>query len=158
MATVRWGRADLEAVPSVPKVRWGRSDFEGVATVVPKVRWGRADFDGVAAVVLNPIPNQTVEPGTVVTLTTAISSGQTADAWTWRIISGTGTLIGTGGTRTVIAPSGMPPLGATLVVGVTATASGVTSPEQTVTITALPQLSWAWVSGAWVGNRPPVAV
>lgn len=158
MAVVRWGRADFEEVPSAPKVRWGRADFEGTAVVVPKVRWGRADFEGVAAVLIAPIPNQSnVEPETLITVTTSVTSGHTADSWTWRRISGpTVTLTGTGGTRTFYAPSGM--TGTTLVLGVTATAGGVTSPEQTVTVTTLPQVSWHYSAGTWVGNRPVVTI
>lgn len=158
MATVRWGRADFEGTVA-NHVRWGRADFEGTAPASTKVRWGRADFDGVAAVVLAPLTDLTVEPESFVTLTTTVTSGQTADAWTWRRISGPAvTLTGTGGTRTLYAPSAMPPSGATVVIGVTATASGITSPERTVTVTARPQLSWQWQSGAWYGRRPAIAL
>ncbi|HEY8790356.1 MAG TPA: hypothetical protein VIM10_14640 [Actinopolymorphaceae bacterium] len=45
----------------------------------------------------------------------------------------------------------MPP-GTSVVIGVTATKSGITSPEQRVTITVLPQLRWSGVPGGqWAG-------
>lgn len=156
MAVVRRYRTDVDGTVGV-KVRRYRTDVDGTALTVPKVRIYRTDVDGTAAVLLAPIANQTVEPETVVTVSTSITTGQTADSWTWRRISGaTVTLTGTGGTRTLRAPSGMPPTGASVTLGVTATSGGVTSPEQVTTVTGLPQLEWYWTGTQWVGKPPRV--
>lgn len=158
MAKLRWGRHALEVLPGV-KLRWSRHTLEGTASTGSKLRWGRHALEGTAGVFVNSIAAQTVEPETTVTLTASLAGGGTPDSWTWRRVSGPAvTLVGTGATRQFIAPSGMPPAGATVVVGVIATVAGTSSAEATVMITVLPQLRWQYEGGAWVGARRAVAL
>lgn len=160
MAVVRWGRSAFEAGPTIPKVRWGRSAFEGTAPTTPKARWGRSALEGTASVVVAPLTGVTDRlPGTSVSFTAALASAGTADLWTWRQVSGPAvSLIGSGASRTFLAPSVMPPDGATVVLGVRATVSGTLSPEVTVSTTVLPQRFWILQAGQWVGKRPRVPV
>lgn len=158
---VRWGRSELNGTVAAggSKVRWGRSEVAGTANTIGKVRWGRSELGGGGAVVINALNPQTVEPETVVSLTAVLSGGGTADSYTWRRVSGPAVaFIGTGATITFLAPSGMPPGGASVVVGVTATSGGTVSAERTVTITVLPQLRWQLSGTSWVGKRPIVKV
>jgi hypothetical protein len=154
MTKALWARNALEAVPSNPKVRWGRSGLEGSVPLVPKVRWGRSAVTGAAAVVVAALPDQTVEPESTVTIAASLLGGGAADSWTFRRVSGPSIgIAGTGASRTFTAPSAMPPAGATVVIGVTATLDGVTSPERTCTITVLPQVSWVWNGTTFVGAK-----
>lgn len=158
MTKVLWARNAVEIVPANPRVRWGRSGLEGSAPVVAKVRWGRSAMSGAAAVIVAALPDQTVEPETTVTIAASLVGGSVADSWTFRPVPGAGRttaigLSGSGATRTFTAPSAMPPAGATVVIGVTATLDGVTSPERTCTITVLPQVSWVWNGTEFVGAR-----
>lgn len=158
MTKTLWSRNALEAVPSNPKVRWGRSGLEGSVPLVPKVRWGRSAVTGAAAVVVAALPDQTVEPESTVTVAASLLGGGAADSWSFRPVPGSGRttaigLSGSGATRTFTAPSAMPPAGATVVIGVTATLDGVTSPERTCTITVLPQVSWVWNGTTFVGAK-----
>lgn len=158
MTKVRWARNAVEVVPAKPRVRWGRSGLEGSVPVVPKVRWARSAMAGAAAVVVAALPDQTVEPETTVTIAASLLGGGAADSWAFRPVPGSGRttaigLSGSGAARTFTAPSAMPPAGATVVIGVTATLDGVTSPERTCTITVLPQVSWVWNGTTFVGAK-----
>jgi hypothetical protein len=100
-----------------------------------------------------PPTTTTIGPGESVVLGATLASGETADTWTWRQISGTtATLTGTGATRTLIGPSSPTPT-APIVLGIRATVGGASSPEVTVQITLLPQLSWVCGPSGWVGRR-----
>ena len=158
MSTARIFRAALEYVPPAPKARLYRAELSGTAIIipdVPKVRLYRAELSGTAAVLVAPLTGQTVEPLSTVTLTAVLLSAGPADSWTWRRISGPSVGIeGTGATRTFVAPATMD--GTEVVIGVTATKDGVTSNERTVTIAALPQLSWIWDGTAW--QAAPISV
>jgi len=155
MVTLRTGRAGLTL--DAAKLRVGRAGLTGTGSSIPKLRVGRAGLTGTAAVMVNPITPQTVEPEITVTVTATLS-GAGSPTWTWRVVSGIPVSFGgSGATRTFVSPSVMPPGGST-VIGVTATVGGTTSPEQTVTITYLPQTSW-WYDGAqWQGRRPPITL
>ena len=145
MTTIRWGRALTEPEPAVPKIRWGRVLSDGTAPAAnPKIRWGRVASDGVASVTVAAIASIVdIEPGTLVTITASLVGGGAADSWTWRPISGPSVgITGTGETVTVVAPSHLD--GCTVVIGVRATKDGTVSPERSITLTVLPQLSWRW--------------
>lgn len=110
------------------------------------------------SVKINAIADQSVEPGSSVTVTAVLSDASTADSYTWRQISGPAiTLSGTGNSRTFTAPHAMPPAGATVVLGVTATKSGVTSNETIANVVALPQVSWVWNGTAWEGSPTTIS-
>lgn len=153
MSLARLGRALLTSPTPAPKARIGRATLSGTVLVTPKARIGRASISGTAAVIVTPPDPLTLGPGQAVALTAVLASGGAADTWTWRRISGPAiAMAGTGATRTVTAPSVMPP-GASIVLGVTATVGGVTSAEKTVPLTVLPQLSWSISPTGWVGAR-----
>jgi hypothetical protein len=114
------------------------------------VRWGRTLVSGTAAVVVNPIPDQTnLEPESTVTITASLLGGGTADSWVWRVVSGPAvTIVGTGPSVTIAAPSDMS--GASVVIGVKATVGVLQSAEVTTTITSLPQTDWWWSGTDWL--------
>lgn len=159
MARVRLGGVTLADPPVAPRVRLGGVALSGAEPVVARVRLGGVALSGAPAVVVAPMAERIAGPGELVTITPELASGGTADSWTWRRISGpTVTLLtAPGGGRAVTAPSVMPSSptasgpAATIVLGAIATVGGVTSPERTVSIAILPQLSWAWSGSAWVG-------
>jgi hypothetical protein len=135
----------------VTTVRWGRAEMTG--TLAAKVRWGRAEMAGTADTVVLPFTPVTCEAEEIVPLAAVLSSGGTADVYTWRRVSGPAVVIsGSGASVTVKAPSAMPP-GAVVVIGVTATKDSVASSERTVTLTVYPQLEWSRVypATAWTG-------
>lgn len=155
MVTVRVGSVALKQSAD-PKVRVGRIALTGTVPSSPKVRVGRVALTGTANISIAPFAPVTAEPESTVTLTATLTEGGVADSYTWRRVSGPAvTFVGSGDTRAFAAPSAMPP-GAEVVIGVTATVGGVTSPERTVTVTVLPQLRWNYQAGAWVGRRPTV--
>ncbi|WP_100812997.1 hypothetical protein [Microbacterium lacus] len=154
MTAVRVARVGLQEQPGLTTVRVGKVALTGLAPAAVKVRVEKVALTGTAAVAVNPIAAITAEPESVVTLTASLTGGGNPDSWTWRRVSGNAvTLTGTGASRTLRAPSGMPPVGGSVVIGIIATVGGVNSPERTVTITTLPQIRWQYQSGAWVGSR-----
>ena len=154
MSKARDYRLSYDVIPATPKVRDYRLDFQGSALSIPKVRDYRLDLSGAAAVIVAVLPDQTVEPESTVTIAASLLGGGAADSWNVRRVSGPSIgIAGSGATRTFTAPSAMPPAGATVVIGVTATLDGVTSPERTCTITVLPQVSWVWNGTTFVGAK-----
>lgn len=140
------------------KVRWYRAELAGTSPGNVKVRWYRAAISGNAVPVLLPLaPLVDVEPQDVVTLTAVTAAGSaTPTGWVWRQVSGpTVALTGTGAARSFEAPSAL--AGTVVVMGVAGTLGAVTGPEQTVSVTVLPQLSWirapGVAGGAWVGSK-----
>lgn len=130
------------------KIRWGRTTLADPSG--SRVRWGRTLVSGTAAVVVNPIPDQTnLEPESTVTITASLLGGGTADSWVWRVVSGPAvTIVGTGPSVTIAAPSDMS--GASVVIGVKATVGVLQSAEVTTTITSLPQTDWWWSGTDWL--------
>lgn len=158
MTTVLWHRASLELVPPQPKVRWHRASLEGAAVLRPAVRWHRAALEGLAAVVVTSVIDRLVEPGTQITLSPQLAGGLVADSWAFRAIpSANGTpavaLEGSGGQRTFVAPSVMPPTNGSVQVGITASSGGAMSVERIVTITVLPRLHWVHDGVRWLGSN-----
>nr|WP_167405787.1 hypothetical protein [Sphaerisporangium cinnabarinum] len=154
MSKLRVHSAPLETPPRAPKLRIHALSISGVAPLAPRLRIHGAAMTGPAAVLLSALPDQTVEPESTVTIAASLVGGGSPDSWTFRRVSGPSVGIsGTGATRTFTAPSAMPPAGASVVIGVTATIGGVTSPERTCTITVLPQVSWVWTGTEFVGSR-----
>lgn len=144
MAKGRTHRLALVEPPEMSKGRLFRAALAGAppTVVASRGRVHRAALGGVAAVALQPMLDRTVEPLTIVNLTAVLSGGGAADTYAWRRVSGPAvTFFGTGADRSFRAPGLLPPV-APIVIGVTATVDGVTSPERTVTITVLPQISW----------------
>jgi hypothetical protein len=161
---LRVGGARLFTASAPSRLRIGGAALSGPARTANRLRAGAIALSGAPAVLVTAPASREIGPGESVTLTATLTSGGTPDAWTWRRISGpvAVTLVGTGASRTVEGPSLMPP-GASVVLGVTATVAGVTSPEQRVTLTVLPQLSWSLSPTGWVGSavapaKAPVAV
>ena len=134
----------------------------GDAVAPPRHRVLKVAGAGTTSVTLNPFTNLTdVEPETVLSITATMSDGSAADAYTWRQISGPAVaLMGTGATRVFRAPSqlngSLAPVASSVVLGVTATVDGVTSPERTITVGVLPQLRWYRSAGQWLPMRPVV--
>lgn len=158
MTTVLWRRASLESVPPSPRVRWHRSALEGAAVLRPQVRWHRAGLEGPAAVVVAGLLDLVVEPGVQVTVAPSLAGGLTASSWAFRVLPDPAGLTpaialeGSGGVRTFVAPSVMPPVGGTVLIGVAATSGGATSPERVMRVTVLPRLHWVHTPQGWRGS------
>lgn len=109
----------------------------------------------VIAPIATPAP---VEPGINVSVTATLTTGS-GPVWSWRRVSGPAIQLAASGTTatsssvTFVSPSVMPPTSGTLVIGVTASQGGFTTPERTVTITVLPQIRWVLHDGVWVGRQ-----
>jgi len=133
----------------VTKIRWGRAALETTAPTQTRIRWGRAALEKTAAALVDPIAdlvNQ--EPNQLLSFTATLAGGGQATIWTWRGISGPATaLVAIGPKVTFTTPSDLN--GTVLVLGVKATVDGVTSPEETVSITVLPQTEWFWTPPTW---------
>jgi hypothetical protein len=128
------------------------------AVSAPSGRLYGVKLAGVASVTIDPIPSQVVEPEAAVSLTAVVVSPE-VPTFTWRVISGGGTIIGTESTVTLIAPSGSPqqvypPLTKDVLVGVTAHIEGSSSVERVVTVHVLPQLRWFWNGTDFIGAKP----
>lgn len=169
MATGRVYRAGM-AVPGGK----GRVYRAGMTGAGPAGRHGRiysAGMTGAAAVVLSPVvvPG-TVEPMTELIISMSLASGDAADTWTWRQVSGPLiTFYGSGSTRSFTTPSTWD--GGTVVIGVRATLGGVSSAERQIPIEVLPQIVWVrthanpvWRGGSlalnpsspyWYGDSDP---
>lgn len=153
MTVARVGALTVTSPVPAPLVRLGAITVTGSTAGAPRVRLGAVAVSGTAAVIVVPPPGRTLGPGESLVLTAALADGSAADTWSWRRVSGpTVTLVGAGASRTVVAPSVMPP-GDTLVLGVTATVGAVVSVEQLVQIPLLPQLAWSYDGTGWVGAR-----
>lgn len=154
MTVVRRIRTAVDGTPPAApvKARWISAALDGAAPISGHVRWLRAAVDGAPAVIVNPLPDlANVEPESTVTITATLVGGGTADTWTWRRISGPAIgLFGTGPSVSFPAPSVID--GGTLVIGVTATLAGITSTEDTFSITVLPQTEWLWTGTGWIPN------
>lgn len=150
MTGVRWYEAGGQNTPASPHVRWYEAGGNGTAPASSRVRWYEAGGNGAAAVKVTPLPDLgNVEPGSTVTVSAALVGGGSADSWAWRVVSGPATgLFGTGPTITLTAPSDIN--GASLVIGAAATLGSTTSPEDTFTVTVLPQTEWYWTGTGWL--------
>lgn len=148
--TGRIYRAQLTDAPTAPKGRIYRAQFSGSLPAAPKGRIYNAQFSGTAGVTVNALaPLTNVEPESTVALSASLVDGSTPDSWAWRSVSGPAVgIVGTGATVTIAAPSDIN--GATVVVGVRASKSGVLSPEVTCSISVLPQTEWLWADTGWV--------
>lgn len=137
------------STPVVQRLRAVRLTGSGAAAAAPRLRAVRLTGSGGAAVTVAPLSDRTgVEPGSTITYTATLVGGGTADSWAWRRVSGAAIgLTATGATATFAAPSDL--AGASVTVGVTATVGGVTSPEEIMTVTALPQTEWWWTDTGW---------
>jgi hypothetical protein len=103
-------------------------------------------------VVLPTAPVTVLGPGETTTVTAALADGTAADSWSWTQVSGAAvTLTGSGASRTFAGPSVMPPED-TVVISVTATKGGETSPPVQFSITILPQTVWTYDGVGWVGG------
>lgn len=106
---------------------------------------------GSVAMLLAPFVARTVEPLAMVDVTAVLSQG-VATGFEWRVVSApagvTVTLSGTGAARRFRAPGLR--AGGVVVLGVLARNGTAASPEQLVTITVLPQITWVrYPGGAW---------
>lgn len=126
-----------------------RAGATGTAPVTGKGRIYRAGLTGTASVLVSVIADyDNVEPETNLAITATLQGGGSADSWTWRRVSGAAIGInGTGASVSFLAPSDIN--GTSVVVGVTATVGPTTSPEETFTVTVLPQTEWWWTGSAW---------
>ena len=142
-------------------LRVARSGFTGTPVTTTALRVARTGFTGTVAVLLDPIPNQTVDPvvSDVTTVNAVLTGGGTADSYTFRRVSGVAaTLSATGGTCTFPTPAVFGPNNSAVVIGATATTSGLTSPERLSTVTVLPTLRWVWDGAKFVPARRVTAV
>lgn len=122
-----------------------------------KLRVVKLSGVGGGGVVVSPILDwPDIEPGRVVTQTAVL--GQTATStvtWTWVQVSGpTVTLTPNGPAVTFTAPSVVPGVDGTIVLGVTATVGGTDSAQVTATFLILAQTRWAWNGSTWIGATP----
>lgn len=135
--------------PTALKLRVTRVTGSGPVPVAQQLRVTRVTGSGALAIVVNPLPNWTgVEPESDLTITASLLGGLVADSWTWRIVTGTAAINGTGDTVIITAPSHIN--GTTITVGVTGTKDAVTSAEVTFTVAVLPQTEWWWTGTAWI--------
>lgn len=151
MAKLRVYHADVVAPPVL---RVYHADVTGSVSQTPVLRVFHADVTGTASVVLNPLPDQTVDPHILVPVTVTLAAGSAVpDTYVWRVVSGTNVaFIGSGASVSFQSPDTMPP-GTSTTIGVTGLLSGVPSAEVTATYTILPQLSWSRVPGGqWIGS------
>jgi hypothetical protein len=131
--------------------------------VQPVLRLYDVGLAVVGAVTVELPAAATIGPGEILELEAELVTGGSA-SWSWRRISGPAlTIAADGGSATITGPSrwnadiekptaGIPGV-STVVVGVTATVDGITSPEARCTVTVLPQLSWSRSGSTWVGSR-----
>lgn len=134
---------------TAPRLRVLRITAAGTIPSHPRARIVQVTAAGPVQVTVTPPPNLTgIEPGTVHTVTAALTSGLAADSWAWRVVSGPATTIyGSGPTVDITTPSHID--GATVTIGVRATKDGITSPETTFTLAALPWTEWWWTGSGW---------
>lgn len=132
------------------KARWISASATGTVLTSAHVRWLSSSATGTAAVVVNPLPDLgNVEPESTVSVTASLVGGGAADSWAWRRVSGpTIGIITAGASASFTAPSVL--AGTSVVVGVTATVGATTSPEDTFTVTVLPQTEWWWTGTGWI--------
>ena len=150
MTTFRIASLTVSPVAVAPKLRI--SSVRVPSAVTPKLRIASALLTGPLRVKVLDIPAVTVEPLDTVSVVTNLEAGLVADSYTWRQISGdTVTLVGSGANRTFVAPAN--PVGASVVLGVTATKDSITSAETQATITVLPQTEWVFVGGVVVPSK-----
>lgn len=135
---------------SRPTLRVFGVSGSGAAVTARKLRVFAVSGSGSTALTVAPLTNLTgVEPEAPVSITATMQLGS-AESWTWRQISGpTVALAGVGATVTFAAPSSM--TGATVVLGVIASSSSVSSVERTVSVQVFPQTVWNYNAGAWRG-------
>lgn len=156
MATLRLARlTGTGSAIGGGRLRAARIAGTGATSATRKLRAARISGTGTGQVRVHSIDdNPTVEPGTRVTVTAVLAAGPPGTVtWAWTQISGpTVTLTPAGDTVSFVAPSVMPSDTATVVLGVTATVAGATSPQVTATSTVLPQTRWAWSGTSWVGS------
>lgn len=153
MASVRIFEATGTS-PTTPLLRVAAVEGAGAAAANPHLRVFAVSGVGVASAALTPLTPLTVEPLSTVELEAVPLSGAVPDTYTWRRVGGAAvSLVASGSTCTFTAPAAMPP-GATVTIGVRATAGGIPGAEQQVVITALPQLTWTRVgTGPWTAAR-----
>lgn len=159
--TLRVYRVGLAEVATGPKLRVYKAGLTGTTIVTPKLRVYRVGLTGELGLVVTPVADQSgILPETMVTVTAFLDGGGTADSWVYRQISGPPvTFSGTGPTRTLTAPSVMPPTATRdVVIGVRAVKGAVTSAERTFKITPLYQTDWYYTGTGWRGQRPPEIV
>lgn len=151
MPALRISSASLVTPSSPAKLRIASVSVAG--GVFPRLRISHAEAAGAVRVRVLSIQPLTVEPLDLVSLTAYLESALVADSFSWDQVSGDSiSLEGSGNTRTFKAPAST--AGTTIVVGVTATKGGVTSPEVQATVTVLPQIEWILKGGAWVPLIP----
>lgn len=135
---------------SRPTLRVFKASGSGAAITLRKLDVFAVSGSGVTALTVAPLSDMSgVEPESVVSITATMQLG-TATSWAWRQISGPPvSLIGSGATVTFTAPSSVTT--ATVVLGVIASSSSVSSLERTVSVQVLPQTLWNYIGGSWRG-------
>lgn len=162
MVALKLARVGGSAAAVTPALLLARAGATGTTFSTPALKWARVGGDGVSSVIVNPFATQTAkDAGALVTLTASLVTGDTPDAWTWRVVSVTPStavvnLTATGERCEFVAPAAMSaagvPLAVTVVLGVTATDTGVTSTEKQVTIPVYPSTEWSrQPGGSWLG-------
>ena len=162
MSTLRLYEAGLDA-EQAKRLRVYEVGLDVAIPVQPVLRVFGVELDVVGAVTVELPAAATIGPGEILELEADLVTGGSA-TWSWRRVSGQSLPIAVdGGSATITGPSrwnadiekptaGVPGV-STVVVGVTATVDGVTSPEARCTVTVLPQLSWSRSGSTWAGSR-----
>lgn len=156
MVRLRVYRSSAAGGVPTNKVRVLRSEGVGAVPSAPRMRVLRSSGDGPLAMSLRPLTNLTgVEPSVPVTITAMPAAGSaTPTSYAWRQVSGTPVVVaGNTASITILGPAGMD--GASAVLGVRGVIGSAQSAEQTVTVTALPQIHWTAGPAGWVPVGPP---
>jgi hypothetical protein len=162
MSTLRVYKVKLDAEPQI-KLRIYKASMSAQVPVAPVLRVYKASLTAAPAVLISVDPERVVGPGEAVEIEAELLSDVDA-TWQWRRIEGPPVgLVPDGPTVSFTAPSRWnafaatpssgEPSSSTLVLGVTATADGVSSAESRCEVEILPQLAWAWSGSQWVGSR-----
>lgn len=135
---------------TLPTLRVFKASGSGDAVTATRLRVHAVSGSGVTALTVAPLTDMSgVEPESLVSITATMQLG-TATSWVWRQVSGpTVSLVGSGATVTFVAPSALTV--STVVLGVVASSSSVSSVERTVSVQVFPQTLWNYSAGSWVG-------
>lgn len=160
MSTLRVYGTSLTAQQQL-KLRVHKASLSAAVPTVTKLRVHKVSATAVAGVVVTVPSSLTAGPGQALTVTATLETGGSA-TWQWRKISGPAVGLNNGANQVSFAvpsvwnadtsqPLTGDPGPVVLVLGVSATVDGVTSPEVRCEITILPQLSWTRGNTSWIG-------
>lgn len=123
--------------------------LDGTLPANTKGRVYSIKMSGIPQVVIDPVSDLTIEPIDPYSITVHVTSPNQVNppTFTWRVISGGGSFVGTGSTVLYYPAShppqqSYPPQPAPVVLGVIAHLDGVDSPELRINVSVLPETMW----------------